>query len=111
MSVKPALSAEQWSSGKRIMFREGKYDEGYGVEGMETTGNAYVFDGSWAVSLDADVRHPLAAVCLYKQPYGFTWRDVDLIRALATWLPPEWRESEASFRSIADRIEALLPPR
>ena len=46
-----------------------------------------------------------AALAIYDQPNGFTWEDVDRLRALpaATATP--------ALADLADRIAALLPPR
>lgn len=63
-----------------------------------------------------DERHALAALCLHGQPFGFTWDDVDRLLVAAD------RDEEtvsymgggsyrSKFRSIAERIAALLPPR
>lgn len=46
-----------------------------------------------------------AALALFDQPAGFTWEDVDRLRAL-----PESADSPA-LANLADRIAALLPPR
>lgn len=54
--------------------------------------------------MDSD-RHWLGAVALQGQPFGFTWADVEALRA---WDP---RNYEAELRNLADRIAALLPPR
>lgn len=67
----------------------------------------------------ADERHGLAALCLYGQTFGFTQEDVD---ALNTWglvtdwfgteaeLKAELAKRDATIRSLASRIAALLPP-
>ncbi|MSP63224.1 MAG: hypothetical protein EXR72_23365 [Myxococcales bacterium] len=58
-------------------------------------------------------RHLHAALCLYGQPFGFTWEDVDGLRALAESLGGTIHnpESVAPLRDLADRIAAMLPPR
>lgn len=70
------------------------------------------------VGRDANVTlhgpHAVAAAALYRQPFGFTWQDVDDIRHAAS---EPWDGSRAiGFRDerlalLADRIAALLPPR
>jgi hypothetical protein len=66
--------------------------------------------GTWRVGLgerqriDIERKHSLAALALYGQSFGFSHEDV---RALRNW------EDEIKFydvaKSIADRIQALLP--
>ena len=65
-------------------------------------------------------RHAMAAACLYEKPFGFTKEDVDRHR----WKAEQCRDRAKGFRdgtemwshdavwhdSMADRIEALLPP-
>lgn len=66
-----------------------------------------------------DRPHALAALALHDQPFGFTWEDVDLLLRAAGAVEqesadcPVFAPSEvpASFRELADRIAALLPPR
>ena len=43
-------------------------------------------------------RHGLAALCLYGQPFGFTWDDVAMLEDL-------------DRPDLASRIAALLPPK
>lgn len=61
-------------------------------------GNRALIDASQAWDDAPEMRHGIAAYALHGQPFGFTWADVDELR------------SEARFDSLADRIEALLPP-
>lgn len=53
-------------------------------------------------------RHAHAAIALNGQPFGFTWNDVDDLRATAHSSPAAFAER---ITNLADRIEALLPPR
>lgn len=54
-------------------------------------------------------RDAVAAICLHGQPFGFTWSDVDLLKAHgAEWFP---RVGSPECDNLADRIAALLPPR
>lgn len=57
-------------------------------------------------------RSVLAALALYKQPFGFTREDVAKLRSLAAFMDmvPLKGASIEEIRSIAVRIEALLPP-
>ena len=50
-----------------------------------------------------------AALALADQPFGFTWEDVDLLRAVPKELVSS---SRAGWRTnLADRVASLLPPR
>jgi hypothetical protein len=63
-------------------------------------------------------RQTVASLALYAQPFGFTQEDVRLLRAIedemssyawvAFFAPHD--EATSHLISIADRIEALLPP-
>ena len=57
-------------------------------------------------------RHAIAATALHGQPFGFTREDVALLREHFTWdVTCDVSEGAArSGTSLADRIEALLPP-
>lgn len=59
---------------------------------------------------DGSGRHALAALALHGQPFGFTREDV-----AALWFVIQEREGlvgapQHTLRSLAERIEALLPP-
>lgn len=77
----------------------------------------------------AAVSHRLAALCLYQQAFGFSQEDVSLLREIANAEEKESnrpsyddlddamrpdraaiREHVSRCRSLASRIEALLPP-
>jgi hypothetical protein len=118
--IKPALTPENWFAPK-VLFRkpEFKGDEGYGVElirsksGKPTSDWCTVFDGSWAVTLENDARHALAALALHNQPFGFTREDVKMLRESQIWADStdlRVNGEPADFEDLADRIEALLPP-
>ena len=55
-------------------------------------------------------RHAVAALALHDQPYGFTGDDVDAIRTAAQY-DPGMGQLSMRLESLADKIEALLPPR
>lgn len=57
-------------------------------------------------------RHKLAALCLYQQPFGFTREDVRMVTVMAEDCERVgiYPDSTAFWRSLADRIAALLPP-
>lgn len=71
--------------------------------------------GTVADEIATHRRHALAALALHGQPFGFTWGDVDWIRAAAGQLLDEFDRLRADhatgLNAIADRIAALLPPR
>ena len=125
MDIKPALTPEEWTN---------KYLNRYDVDSVEGT----FPDGSksergWTVSdtmgqifigvsergppcmigLVSTVHHPLAAFCLHGQPFGFTREDAACHRGYASALRKEGGPTsaiESWHASMADRIEALLPP-
>lgn len=69
------------------------------------------------------MRHGLAALALYGQPFGFTWEDVRQLRDVAETIAGEWglggrwedqgddADIFAEWKSLIDRIAALLPPK
>lgn len=52
------------------------------------------------LEIPASDRHGVAAMLLHEQPFGFTQKDVELLRALS---------KIEQVLALADRIEALLP--
>lgn len=117
--VAAALTPEEWATlPLKVYFRPPKWrtalgyshmvDEGWGIE-LHEDGALWVWDDSWAVSLAAGHRHAVAAVALHGQPFGFTREDVVALLGMAMGgVDPEYQE--AVCRSLASRIEALLPP-
>ena len=98
--VKPALTAEEWADppymndGKPWWFCEDTFYEG-----------------------EIENPHAVAAVCLHEQSFGFTRKDVRVLRMNAEEadrtspvmdVSPPIRGGD-HLRSLADRIEALLP--
>ena len=91
--VSPAVRAEGWAahldSGGNFKDRQGE---------------------SWT-------RHAHAAFTLHDQPFGFTWDDVEVLRFHAEGqrddsVPiDDVLKVPRSLHAIADRIEALLPPK
>ena len=106
-----ALTPQEW----RFM----RIDSGEGLERL-----AYLaHDGSQVVipnplGAEGQMRQALAALCLHEQPFGFSWEDVSKLREDAE--TQAIREgsynnirpgSHAGWMiSLANRIEALLPP-
>jgi hypothetical protein len=89
--IKPALTPEQWDKlhAKRHSDYWDPEDE---------------FSG-----------HGLAAMYLYEHGngVGFAWEDVALLQDLDSLLSRDYGDTEVTrgLRSLADRIESLLPPR
>lgn len=96
--IEPALTAEEWA---RIIpsNKDGIWGSGY---------------------LTVEDKHGMAAHCLHDQPFGFTWEDVEHHRRLAGEcgnsdgfsidLLSQMEILSAWHLSMADRIQALLPP-
>lgn len=112
--IRAALTPEEW--------RDGYHSDGLSVVlrgSMGTPGNRVhvaVRDHPLGGALgDPRDVHALAALCLHGQPFGFTWEDVEFLRAEGQACIDGDLISDtttaAAFTSLADRIEALLPPR
>jgi hypothetical protein len=101
--TQPALTPEEWAR-----WREGETFFG-GMNARRERGGIMVEqDSDDEVWVNDENRAALAALALHGQPFGFTWEDVDAIRTTATYLHDG---GEDQLHAIADRIEALLPPR
>lgn len=114
--VEPALTVEEW---------EEALDDGFQDEFLEHLCESPIV---WRMIGDIGypgLYHPVAALALHDQSFGFTWRDVDSLREAATLMEAEWRgivdESQLpenltiamtrKLWDISERIAALLPPR
>ena len=86
--IKPALTAEEW---RMARVHVSLYPTGEGA--MLQLGN----------------RHGIAAAALHRQSFGFTREDVEVLTD-AVGSVYSSMEGSAKLLSIADRIEALLPP-
>lgn len=95
----PALTVAEWMV---IRHRRNHKPIGGKVRG-------YVDAEEWS----EEIRHAVAAQCLFDVPFGFTHEDVDHLKRMAersTWDEPEIDNYDAEWlRSLADRIAALLP--
>lgn len=124
MSGKPALTPEEWEQERGdggICRREGVSAEFYAYRPFGT-GVVVGITGEPGIMIPDEHGHAVAALLLHEQAYGFTQLDVVRLQAVAdaTFLNAEgtsnqdkaWvmREVAKNVRSIADRIEALLPP-
>ena len=98
MSVQPALTPEEW-----------REDVPATRDTMTIVHGDVYFAGLRVHHTD---RHGLAAICLYGQPFGFTREDVQMLRFLCDKAPYDEEDArlERALLSLADRIEALLPP-
>ena len=90
--MKPALSAEEWAENDPAALRDDVLGE-----------------------ITAWGPHALAALCLHGQDFGFGHGDVAELRALAFEFPDgrigEDRRPNDVLTDLADRLEALLPPK
>jgi hypothetical protein len=92
--IKPALTAEDWKS--QLEWING------GHRGMPPLVVESIIDA-----------HVDAALALYGQPFGFTREDVGILREAAKRIERErnpYIMFPENLSSLADRIEALLPP-
>lgn len=107
--IPPALSDKEWL-------------DSFGAHNHDTThGERSVYI---ACDEAGETRHALAALCLHGQPFGFDQDDVELLRTVAAGIEAhprtdgttygELQVTETAVRSLveslADRIQALLPP-
>ncbi len=75
-------------------------------------GDVYLYFAG-AGSMPEYMFHPIAALALYGQPFGFTREDVVQIRRLLKYIkgePGSYAGGTGFWESLADRIESLLPP-
>jgi hypothetical protein len=112
MSVKPALTPEEWQERQ-------EYDPAHGDWGHEDC-EVCELARRWFAGASPAERHAAAARALHGQPFGFTWEMVDLLRKIADEMheainagadAPMVSETGVDVGTIADRIAALLPPR
>jgi len=100
MTIKPALTAEEWASPGDVF--DGYVDIDRGIVDVQMGGPAGLRD-------EDRERHALAAICLYGQPFGFTHEDLSCLNATMDSL--EYHGiPQPCLESLYARIEALLPP-
>ena len=106
--ITPALTVEEWAENAVPRIE---------VRGVDIFVDGIAVVAEWGEDREHEAavvgreRHALAALCLYGQPYGFSHADVKLLKAERSMLIGDVSEEElASWGSLADRIEALLPP-
>lgn len=104
--MKPALTAEEWAGDGAARY------EMRGIAIVDDGGATTVDMGTSALSFVGKERHALAALALYRQPFGFTREDVK-------WLDAVIRTNQTSYQYVASRdpavslrgrVEDLLPP-
>jgi hypothetical protein len=102
--IKPALTPRQWQ------YEEVQDEDGDRMFGISEHGDLRVYPGyrDW---FEGQERHALAALALHSTPQGFTWEDVDAVREALRDLSGWEQETADRLRTLATRIESLLPPR
>jgi len=112
--MEPALTPAEWSGEDRVVISTTSPKLGYFVyadsvpDGLELS-----VVGPQTFTLPPDSAHTLAAMCLHGQPFGFTRDDVRTLRTMAVTDHEGFARDDspdAFLASLADRIEALLPP-
>tara|TARA_Y100000310_G_scaffold219808_1_gene221245 strand:+ start:8817 stop:9161 length:345 start_codon:yes stop_codon:yes gene_type:complete len=109
-TIEPALTAEEWA---KVEVRDGQTVMGVpdDYELPEEVNEAFEI----LVAHGVEARR-IAALCLHEQPFGFTREDVTTLRqaevveffdAGGIDIDPD---AALTLKSLADRIEALLPP-
>ena len=117
--IKPALTAEEWArvfarnayddpyteiAGYNVRLNRGDY---YSLEVVDTDGWYYTHE----LTFYGGERQQLAALCFHGQPFGFTRQDVKVLRGAQSALNFECMDRGFDRPcTLADRIEALLPP-
>ena len=94
-NIKPALTPEEWAD-----FRV--YGEPVILVNADPPYHTII----------PEKRHHVAAVCLHGQPFGFTREDVRMLGEAFEMVNQRTMTDidETWLRSLAARIEALLPP-
>lgn len=110
---RPALTLDQWRSGKH--GEPGLIRLGNDSLAVEAERSRDLFEmhiaGGLGLRIDGKLGalerkdcHALAALALYRQPFGFTRGDVRMLRNAGE------RAKHFPMLYLADRIAALLPP-
>lgn len=96
-TVKPALTPEEWAE---LRLRDERGTARIDGGRVEAEGR-----------FDAEPRHALAALALHGQPFGFSWKDVDMLKS--TVLADDFHSHDDwwALQRLGERIAALLPPR
>ena len=117
--IKAALTTEEWGRKHHKIQCYDSWDEDIVKAGVGeiAAGGGYLHltshqHGAFADFTAGADRHALAALCLHDQPFGFTREYVDTLRKVIreASVYEVGDDEKDDMRSIADRIEALLPP-
>lgn len=106
--MKPALTEEEWAT-QGYLDLSGAMGHGVNARMGDVV---EVTDGHTLIRVPDELRHALAALALYQQPFGFSREDVVLCRWAAENLrvrdgnPEHWTDLDR----LAARLESLLPP-
>ena len=110
--IKPALTAEEWANFKNVVRDDGAFtlvfscDPPHFIDVANETGGIL----QYTIRVPQEHLSALAALCLHGQPYGFTRGDVGRLRQVADAIAYD-PDEDRDLRDLADRIEALLPPK
>ena len=122
--MKPAMTPKQWEKREvSVRTAAGGAVHTIEVKGRKGKRRMYLDESHYPASAAfyeeegagqyAEFCHALAALALQGQYFGFTWEDVEELRALSETVrkvegatPKHWVWME----TLADRIAALLPP-
>lgn len=107
-AIKPALTAEEWANlPERALSDDQTYfaDAAHDIYVGHHTFHGDQYEGNILVN---ERPHTLAAIALHGQPFGFTREDVAFLTHVALRLPE--KKGREIAKSLAARIEALLPP-
>ena len=122
--IGPALTPEEWAKRRKDVGPE-HVSLAPLEPGLDPWGEPWPDDpdpileigdgGDTGSAQKPEIFHAIAALCLRGQPFGFTRDDVALIRELRAPLMSLKESDRGSslargLASLADRIEALLPP-
>ena len=101
--VEPALTPEEWAD----FFHAMSYPDHWGVI-EQKYGRKHPLN-EWGGEIGNE--QAISAMCLHDRTFGFTHDDVTLLNCEAMNSEDNNCPAEAAmFQSLADRIEALLPP-
>jgi hypothetical protein len=113
VEIKAALTPEEWKTKSVRRFSRAAGARNFDLEpnGLFVhVGYEETMDDAYHIffSLSED-HYALAALCLHGQPFGFTREDVEMLRYSAENTRDNYAAQD--YLSLADRLEALLPPK
>ena len=117
--IKPALTAEEWRLGVKSSSENLEAQQLRSVFITREASVSLTVVAPWGgdserITVGEDMRHALAALALYGQPFGFTREDVEILRQMPTYIRGlglgGHPDGAARFiAGLAARIAALLP--